>query len=104
MIDREASAELDHDQVDANVMGDKPEIVAPYIRTIIESRINDPETAKKHFAGKIDPKLIDRWFGQIAASEWKGRQITPGTRVTPVAHGFGRRIPINHGWSGQLPE
>jgi NAD+ synthase (glutamine-hydrolysing) len=103
IIEREASAELDFNQVDAKVMGDKPEVVAPHLRAISEDGLNDFASARAKLPATVPDKLIKRWIGQISASEWKGRQIPPGTRVTPLAHGFNRRIPINHKWRGQLP-
>jgi NAD+ synthase (glutamine-hydrolysing) len=104
IIDREASAELDFNQVDANVMGDKPEVVAPHLREIIEGGLNDFTSARAKLPATVPDTLIKRWMGQISASEWKGRQIPPGTRITPLAHGFNRRIPINHKWRGQTPQ
>jgi NAD+ synthase (glutamine-hydrolysing) len=103
IIDREASAELDFNQVDANVMGDKPEVVAPHLRTMIEQGLNDFASARARLPATVPDALIERWLRAISASEWKGRQLPPGTRVTPLAHGFNRRIPINHKWKGQLP-
>lgn len=104
MIEREASAELAHGQVDAAVMGDRPERVAPHVRALIEGNVNDARSAREVLGEGVDSRLIDRWYGGINASEWKGRQLTPATRVTPRSAGFNRRIPINHGWRGQLPE
>ncbi|MCB0329348.1 MAG: NAD(+) synthase [Bdellovibrionales bacterium] len=103
IIDREASAELDFHQVDANVMGGKPEEIAPFIRTLIEQGLNSFPSMRAALPDSVTDELIKRWVGSIGASEWKGRQLPPGTRVTPVAAGFNRRIPINHRWRGQLP-
>ena len=86
------------------VMGDRPERVAPHVRALIEGNVNDARSAREVLGEGVDSRLIDRWYGGINASEWKGRQLTPATRVTPRSAGFNRRIPINHGWRGQLPE
>lgn len=103
IIDREASAELDFNQVDAKVMGDKPEVVAPHIRAMIEGGLNDFASARAKLPATVPDALIKRWLRAISASEWKGRQLPPATRVTPLSAGFNRRIPINHKWTGQLP-
>lgn len=103
IIDREASAELDFNQVDAKVMGDKPEVVAPHIRTIIEEGLNDFTSARAKLPATVPDALIHRWLRAVGASEWKGRQLPPATRVTPLSAGFNRRIPINHKWRGQVP-
>jgi NAD+ synthase (glutamine-hydrolysing) len=104
IIDREASAELAFNQVDAKVMGDKPEVVAPHLRTIIEGGINDFQSARAALPASVPDALIARWLRSIAASEWKGRQLPPATRITPLSAGFNRRIPINHKWRGQVPQ
>lgn len=103
IIDREASAELAFNQVDANVMGGRPEQIAPFISQIIEEGINDKMTALEQLPSEVGEPLISRWMRSISASEWKGRQITPATRITKTAAGFNRRIPINHRWRGQFP-
>jgi NH3-dependent NAD+ synthetase len=102
-IKREGSAELAPNQVDANVMGGRPEVIAPFLRDIVESGHQDFHSARAITPTDIPDSLIKRWVGSIAASEWKGRQITPATRVTSLSAGFNRRIPINHQWKGQLP-
>ena len=49
-------------------------------------------------------KAQEKWLQEIVSfSKWKGRQITPATRITPLSAGFNRRIPINHQWRGQVP-
>lgn len=103
IIDREASAELDFNQVDANVMGGRPEEIAPFIRTIIEDGLNSFVSIRAALPDSVSDDLIRRWVVQIASGEWKGRQLPPGVRCTQKASGFGRRIPINHRWKGQLP-
>jgi len=104
IIDREASAELDFGQVDANVMGGKPEEIAPFIRAIVEGGKHSYASIRATLPGEVPDHLAHRWDNSIRASEWKGRQLPPGTRVTPKSSGFGRRIPINHSWRGQLPQ
>jgi len=103
IIDREASAELDFGQVDANVMGGRPEEIAPFVRQMVEGGKNSYASMRAALPAEVPDQLVRRWDNSIRASEWKGRQLPPGTRVTPKSSGFGRRIPINHRWRGQLP-
>jgi len=104
IIDREASAELDFGQVDANVMGGRPEEIAPFVRDMVEGGKNSYASMRAALPAEVPDQLVRRWDNSIRASEWKGRQLPPGTRVTPKSSGFGRRMPINLSWRGQLPQ
>jgi NAD+ synthetase len=104
IIGRAASAELGFNQVDATVMGGEPRVIAPYTRALIEKRVNDFASARAVLPATVDDSLIRRWLGSLGASEWKGRQTPPATRLTEKSFGFDRRIPINHRWRGQLPK
>jgi hypothetical protein len=70
---------------------------------LVEKGIFDFDTARESLPDTVPDHLIHRWLRTIKASEWKGRQLPPGTRVTPTASGFGRRIPINNQWDGVIP-
>ncbi len=96
-IDRVPSAELKPNQVDADVMGAAPQIVAPLVREIIEQQLTLSQTIEQ-FGGDYNPELIRSIFKKLERSEWKRRQAAPAIRVTPQAFGIGRRIPIIHGF------
>ena len=96
-IEREPSAELKPGQVDANVMGARPEVIAPMVRAIIEGNLALSDSLIA-FGAEFGEELITRTYRLLDRSEWKRRQAGPGIRVTPQAFGIGRRMPISHGF------
>jgi NAD+ synthase (glutamine-hydrolysing) len=100
-IKRIPTAELRANQADSQVMGAEPALIAPFVREIIENNLT-PKQTKERFKNSLDDKLIHRIFNQLDRSEWKRRQAAPSIRVTPMAFGNGRRIPMNHGFYSTL--
>ena len=96
-IKRIPTAELRPNQADSQVMGAEPAIIAPYVRQIIEGNLTLKQ-ALVQFSNKLNAELIEKIFNQLDRSEWKRRQAAPAIRVTPMAFGNGRRIPMNHGF------
>jgi NAD+ synthetase len=103
IIVRPPSAQLGFNQVDSTVMGGEPRVIAPHVRTLIEAGSNDYASAREVLPESVSDAQVRRWVGSLGASEWKGRQLPPATRITPKSFGFNRRIPINHSWRGQVP-
>ena len=95
IIDRIPTAELKANQVDADVMGAEPAIIAPLVRAIIEAQLSRSEIERK-FASQFSVELIRSVYTKLARSEWKRRQAPPAVRVTSTAFGLGRRIPVLH--------
>jgi NAD+ synthetase len=105
IITRPPSAQLGFNQVDSTVMGGEPRVIAPYVRMLVEAKVNDFATARQLLpVDTVSDAQIRRWLRSLQASEWKGRQLPPATRVSPHSFGFNRRVPINHFWRGQLPK
>jgi NAD+ synthase (glutamine-hydrolysing) len=104
IIVRPPSAQLGFNQVDSTVMGGEPRVIAPHVRTLIEAGPNDYLSARELLPAEVSDAQVRRWMGSLGASEWKGRQLPPATRVTKKSFGFNRRIPINHLWRGQVPK
>jgi NH3-dependent NAD+ synthetase len=48
----------------------------------------------------IDGALVDRVVRMIDRNEYKRKQMATGLKVTHVAFGFGRRMPIAQRWVG----
>lgn len=96
-IERPPSGELKPNQIDADVMGAPPEILAPMVREIVEQDLSFTE-AKKRFSEKFPEPLIRRCFERLDHSEWKRRQGSPAIRVSPHTFGNGRKVPMNHGF------
>jgi NAD+ synthase (glutamine-hydrolysing) len=100
IIERKPSAELSEGQTDE-------ESLLPYdvldqiVEAYIEKHIGDFATFKKQSkyslldANEEDYKRIIRL---ISINEYKRRMNCPGTKVSKVAFGIGRRIPITKGW------
>ena len=111
------SAELSHGQTDEASL-------LPYavLDPIVMSYVEDYVTSFDRFQEWVlsqgnlkisgDAQLLDVWLKQEGASEdygrivsligkmeYKRRQTCPGTKVSKVAFGTGRRIPIVEKWS-----
>ena len=97
-IERVPSAELKADQVDADVMGAAPQLIAPMVRSIIEDKLTYSQAVEK-FAGQFSTELIQSTYQKLERSEWKRRQAAPAIRVTSQAFGVGRLVPIIHGFN-----
>lgn len=102
IIDRVPTAELRHGQIDATVMGADPQLIAPLVRAIVEGNLSFKDCCERYAGetadGKFPESLILRTFKRLDRSEWKRRQAAPAIRVTPLAFGIGRRMPMSHGY------
>ena len=113
------SAELAHGQVDEDSLLSYG-ILDPIVRAYVEEYISTFErfarwVAKCDIAGVVisgDGDKLKAWLGQddapvdfqriislMGRMEYKRRQTCPGTKVSKVAFGIGRRIPIVEKWS-----
>ncbi len=93
-IDKPPSAELAPDQLDQDTL-------PPYavLDEIIRRRVElkqSPASIERETG--FDRATIDRVTDLIRTNEYKRRQMTTGLKVTSVAFGFGRRMPIAQGW------
>lgn len=88
-IDKEPSAELRPDQRDTDSLPPYPQldaVLAAYIE-------HDTEPAELMAAG-LDADFVARIVRMVDAAEWKRRQYPPGPKVSPLAFGRDRRLPI----------
>ena len=99
-IERVPTAELKPNQSDADVMGGDPRTIAPFVRQIVEEGLSF-EDACARFGAQLPESILEQWFRRLDRAEWKRRQAAPGIRVTPLAFGNGRRMPISHGYVGK---
>jgi NH3-dependent NAD+ synthetase len=91
-------------------------IVRAYIEDYVSTFARFTVWAGKHIAESasisMDPAILHHWLSSPAAEsdfdriislmgrmEFKRRQTCPGTKVSKVAFGTGRRIPIVEKWS-----
>ncbi|HED53339.1 MAG TPA: NAD+ synthase [Phycisphaerales bacterium] len=89
-IDKPPSAELAPDQKDADTL-------PPYdvLDEIVRRHVEQHESAEAIVkATGFDRPTVERIVGMIARNEYKRKQIAIGLKVTSVAFGSGRRMPI----------
>ena len=88
-ISRAPSAELRPDQKDTDSL-------PPYdvLDRILSRRIEEGLGAKEIVAAGDDPAVVQRILLMLDRAEYKRRQMAPGLKVSPVAFGVGRRMPI----------
>jgi NAD+ synthase (glutamine-hydrolysing) len=93
-IDKPPSAELAPNQTDADTLPPY-EVLDPILESAIEMRHAPARIARET---GIDLDTVMRVLRMIDAAEFKRRQLATGLKVTSVAFGVGRRMPIAHRW------
>ena len=95
VIAKPPSAELRPDQTDQDSLPPYPEL-DDIIRRYVELR-QDP---REIVSAGHSPQTVDRIRTLIDRAEWKRRQSAPGTRISELAFGRDRRIPITNRRAG----
>jgi len=49
----------------------------------------------------FDPEVVDHVIGLVDRAEWKRRQFAPGPKISPLAFGRDRRLPVTSRWREQ---
>ena len=49
----------------------------------------------------VEPGAGDRVIGRVDRAEWKRRQFAPGPKISSLAFGRDRRLPITSRWREQ---
>ena len=93
-ISKAPSAELRPGQTDKDSLPDY-EVLDQILELHIEQRLPASEITAKGF----DRALVDSVLKLVKNSEWKRRQGAIGPRITKLAFGRERRMPISNGWS-----
>jgi NAD+ synthase (glutamine-hydrolysing) len=93
-ISKAPSAELRPGQTDQDSLPDY-EVLDQILELHIEQRLPASEITAKGF----DRVLVDSVLKLVKNSEWKRRQGAIGPRITKLAFGRERRMPISNGWS-----
>lgn len=93
-ISKAPSAELRPGQTDQDSLPDY-EVLDQILELHIEQRLPASEITAKGF----DRALVDSVLKLVKNSEWKRRQGAIGPRITKLAFGRERRMPISNGWS-----
>lgn len=93
-ITKPPSAELRPGQTDQDSLPPYDQL-DDLIEAIVERRL-DPDAAARH--ARVTPDLARRIARMIDLAEYKRKQAAIGLKVTTVAFGSGRRVPIAHRW------
>ena len=92
-IEKAPSAELSPDQRDSDSLPDY-ELLDQVLKLYIEKNID----ATKIIASGFDKALVDRVVALVDKAEYKRRQYPPGPKVSPIAFGKDRRLPMTSRW------
>ncbi|MBX3321923.1 MAG: NAD+ synthase [Phycisphaeraceae bacterium] len=93
-IDKPPSAELAPGQVDADSLP-AYEVLDAIVEMHVEQRLNAAEIVERTGFGA---ELVERLVRLMDRNEYKRKQAATGLKVTGVAFGSGRRMPIARGW------
>ena len=90
-IDKPPSAELRPDQIDQDTLPEY-EVLDAILDQYIERRLGLAEIVAQGF----DEVLVARVIGLVDQAEWKRRQGAIGPKITGMAFGRDRRLPITN--------
>jgi NAD+ synthase (glutamine-hydrolysing) len=90
-ISKPPSAELRPDQLDQDSLPDY-EILDALLDAYVERRLGRDQVIAKGF----EPDLVDRIIALVDRAEWKRRQGAIGPKITGMAFGRDRRLPITN--------
>ncbi|MFA7266757.1 MAG: NAD+ synthase, partial [Candidatus Nanopelagicales bacterium] len=93
-ITKPPSAELRPDQLDSDSLPDYEKLDA-----IVAQYVEGGVSASDLIADGFDPELSRKIIRLTDAAEYKRRQYPPGTKITRLAFGRDRRMPITNRWS-----
>jgi len=92
-ITKPPSAELRPGQVDQDSLPGY-DLLDEVLDAYVENAEGRPELLARGF----DPAVVDKVLALVDRAEWKRRQYPLGTKVTALAFGRDRRLPITSGW------
>lgn len=87
------SAELRPGQTDQDSL-------PPYnlLDAVLERYVEAAHGRSELLADGFDPMVIDSVVTMVDRAEWKRRQSAPGPKISPIAFGRDRRLPITSRW------
>ncbi|KQX64544.1 NAD+ synthase [Angustibacter sp. Root456] len=97
-IAKPPSAELRPGQTDQDSL-------PPYevLDPVLERYVVEAEGRSELVEEGFDPEVVDRVVGLVDRAEWKRRQFAPGPKISRVAFGRDRRLPITSRWRENEP-
>ncbi|HET9656527.1 MAG TPA: NAD+ synthase [Kineosporiaceae bacterium] len=92
-ISKAPSAELRPGQTDQDSL-------PPYdlLDAVLEQYVEGAHGRSELLADGLDPAVVDSVVTLVDRAEWKRRQSAPGPKISPVAFGRDRRLPITSRW------
>lgn len=97
-ISKEPSAELRPDQLDTDSLPEYHEL-DDIVERYVEARVSATDLTAAGFSGELAHRILS----MVDAAEYKRRQYPPGTKITRLAFGRDRRIPITNRWREAAP-
>jgi NAD+ synthase (glutamine-hydrolysing) len=94
-IEKPPSAELRPDQVDQDSLPQYDVLDA-----ILESYINQRKSRAEIISFGFDPVMVEKVLTLVDRAEWKRRQGAIGPKITGMAFGRDRRLPITNKYRG----
>ncbi len=93
-ITKPPSAELRPDQTDQDSL-------PPYevLDAILAGYVGVAHGRDRLVAEGFDPAVVDDVIQLVDRAEWKRRQFAPGPKISPLAFGKDRRLPITSRWN-----
>jgi len=97
-ISKPPSAELRPGQVDQDSL-------PPYelLDEILDRYVEGAQGRAELVDAGLDPAVVDQVIGLVDRAEWKRRQFAPGPKISSLAFGRDRRLPITSRWREKNP-
>ncbi|WP_426592305.1 NAD+ synthase [Cellulomonas sp. McL0617] len=92
-ITKPPSAELRPGQVDQDSLP-----AYSLLDEVLDAYVENAEGRDELLARGFDPAVVDKVLALVDRAEWKRRQYPLGTKVTALAFGRDRRLPITTAW------
>jgi NAD+ synthase (glutamine-hydrolysing) len=92
-ISKPPSAELRHGQLDQDSLPPY-ELLDEILDRYVEGAQGRAELAEAGF----DPAVVEHVIALVDRAEWKRRQFAPGPKISALAFGRDRRLPITNRW------
>ena len=92
-IAKPPSAELRPGQTDQDSLPDYA-----LLDPLLEAYVEGAQGRSELIASGFDPQMVEGIVTLVDRAEWKRRQYPPGPKISPVAFGRDRRLPITSRW------
>ena len=92
-ISKPPSAELRPGQTDQDSL-------PPYevLDPVLEGYVVRAQGRSELIESGFDPEVVDSVVTLVDRAEWKRRQFAPGPKISPIAFGRDRRLPVTSRW------